>query len=253
MSELANELRMTSSGLEDLPFPYAFPHPPDSPTTSPSDPDAKSPESHAELNSWMFYLSETSLRRIGNEIIWMLYDGPPSSWVKDIASVHKQAEQLDQKVVAWMDNLPKDLRIEGSIFELTNELGLHVRTRYIVWRAWIFRPFLYYMIHAPQSELLKHRKNIEPLASSCLDYSMQGINDATHHHRHHGSWYTARVAFGGALILLAAARVNSIAMPQGWEAAVQRAMHTMDRWSGESKNMEASLKIVKKLWDAAQE
>ncbi|KAJ3461941.1 hypothetical protein MRS44_010494 [Fusarium solani] len=250
--ELANELRVTSSGLEDLPFPYAFPHPPES-STSPAELDDKTPGNRSQLNSWMYYLSETSLRRIGNEIIWTLYGQSPTAWMRDIVTTQRQAEQLDQKVTAWVNNLPKALQVEEPIFESTNELGLHVRSRYLTSQAWIFQPFLYFMIHAPQTELIKHRKDIEPLAFTCLEASMGMINDATHHHRHHGTWYTARIAFGAALCLLAAARVNSIAMPPGWKASVQQAMHVLSRWSAESRNLQVSLEILRAEWDAVSE
>ncbi|KAI8715718.1 Zn(2)-C6 fungal-type domain-containing protein [Fusarium sp. LHS14.1] len=250
--ELANELRVTSSGLEDLPFPYAFPHPPES-STSPTELDDESPGNRSQLNSWMYYLSETSLRRIGNEIIWNLYDQSPTAWMRDIVTTQRRAEQLDQKITAWVSNLPKALRVEEPIFESTNELGLHVRSRYLTSQAWIFQPFLYFMIHAPQTEILKHRKDIEPLAFTCLEASMGMINDATHHHRHHGTWYTARIAFGAALCLLAAARVNSIAMPPGWKASVQQAMHVLSRWSAESRNLQVSLEILRAEWDAVSE
>ncbi|RSL48318.1 hypothetical protein CEP51_015648 [Fusarium floridanum] len=250
--ELANELRVTSSGLEDLPFPYAFPHPPES-SNSPAELDDKSSGNRSKLNSWMFYLSETSLRRIGNEIIYNLYGQSPTEWMRDIVTTQRQAEQLDQKVTAWVNNLPKALQVEEPIFESTNELGLHVRTRFLTSQAWIFQPCLYFMIHAPQTELLKHRKDIEPLALTCLEASMGLINDATHHHRHHGTWYTARIAFGAALCLLAAARVNSIAMPPGWKASVQQAMHVLSRWSGESRNLQVSLEILRAEWDAVSE
>lgn len=109
------------------------------------------------------------------------------------------------------------------------------------------------MIHAPQTELIKHRKDIEPLALTCLEASMGMINDATHHHRHHGTWYTARIAFGAALCLLAAARVNSIAMPPGWKASVQQAMRVLGRWSAESRNLQVSLEILRAEWDAVSE
>ncbi|OLN97276.1 Positive regulator of purine utilization 6 [Colletotrichum chlorophyti] len=247
--ELANELRVASTGLENLPFPYAFPRPP---VVTPNSSENLDVDPN-DLHSWMYYLSETSLRRIGNEIIWSFYSQHPSQWVRNISSMQIQVDQLNQKLGAWINNLPSDLRVTGSIFDSTNELGLHVRSRYLMCQTWLLLPFLYFMIHGPQSLLLQHRKDVEPLAHECLQSSIKSIEDATYHHRHHGLWYTLRITFSGAVCLLAAAQVNSIPMPYGWEDAVQTAMRTLKRWSSDSKNLQASLEILLRLWEATQE
>lgn len=88
---------MTTVGLEHMPFPYAFPQPPANAASPPSDTDVDT----SQLSSWMYYLSETSLRRIGNEIASAFYTQCPSTWIKDISSLHVQVEQLSQKLDTW--------------------------------------------------------------------------------------------------------------------------------------------------------
>lgn len=151
-----------------------------------------------------------------------------------------------------MDNLPDDLRIDGPVSKSTNELGLHVRSRYLMCRTWIFRPFLYFMVHSPQSALQHHRKDVEPPAYMCLEASIELINDVTYHHRHHGIWYTVRCALGAALVILAAAQVDSFALPWGWQAAVQDAMRTLGMWTNESPSLKAGLDILERLWGSMQ-
>src|SRR4051812_21826869 len=102
-----------------------------------------------------------------------------------------------------MANLPQTLLVGSRPLESTNELGLHIRSRYLQCRSWIFRPFLYIMVHATPATLAVHRTNIEPLAYACLESCMDCINDVTFHHRHHGTWYMVRGAFASALLLLA--------------------------------------------------
>lgn len=114
-------------------------------------------------------------------------------------------------------------------------------------RYWIFQPFVYFMIHATQAELLRHRMLVEPLGYAGLEAAMGMVNDATHHHRHHGTWYTARLALGGALTLMAAAKINSITMPSGWLGAVRQAERIMAIWSPESRNLQVSLEILQRI------
>lgn len=95
LSELANELRIKSSGLEDMQFPHAFPAPPVGMATE------DRPIVQNELTSWMYYLSETSLRRICNEVVWTLYDRHTTFWVEHITSVQAHAERLEQKLETW--------------------------------------------------------------------------------------------------------------------------------------------------------
>ncbi|SPJ85586.1 uncharacterized protein FTOL_11367 [Fusarium torulosum] len=98
IDELSNELRTTTVGLEHLAFPYAFPQPPaqNGPSSS-----LASGGSARKLESWMYYLSETSQRRVGNEIIWTLYNQEPMAWTKDIPGLCARAQQLLDKLDAW--------------------------------------------------------------------------------------------------------------------------------------------------------
>lgn len=93
-SELANELRVRSSGLEDLAFPHAFPKP---------QVDIEShPETHSrEMKSWLFYLSETSMRRLCKQVAWTLYDQAPTAWLADITQYQRHAEELSLRLQAW--------------------------------------------------------------------------------------------------------------------------------------------------------
>lgn len=147
---------------------------------------------------------------------------------------------LDQR----MANLHQTLRIESGHSESTNELGLHIRSRYLQCRSWIFRPFLYIMVHATPATLAEHRKDIEPLAYACLESCMDCINDVTFHHRHHGTWYMVRVAFASALVLLAAAKARFVSMPPHWKDAIRRTFYILNCWNADCKNLQVSTEIL---------
>ncbi|WJG35741.1 uncharacterized protein FOBCDRAFT_186363 [Fusarium oxysporum Fo47] len=240
--ELSNELRTTTVGLEHLAFPYAFPQPPaQNGPSSPFDSGANA----GQLESWMYYLSETSLRRVGNEIISTLYSQEPLIWKEDIPGLCVRAQQLLDKLDAWVCNLPNELRVAEPISESSNELGLHVRSRYLLYRSWALRPLLYIMIHASQSDLLQYRSIAEPLAYDCLVSCIDSINDVTYHHRHHGTWYTLRVVVSSALSIKAASRVNTMNLPPGWQDEVRKALSILESWSTEAGDLRTSLEIIK--------
>jgi hypothetical protein len=160
-----------------------------------------------------------------------------------IHSCHKCHRPTDS--VIRMYNLPNELRVAEPISESSNELGLHVRSRYLLYRSWALRPLLYIMIHASQSDLLQHRSIAEPLAYNCLVSCIDSINDVTYHHRHHGTWYTLRVVVSSALSIKAASRVNTMNLPPGWQDEVRKALSILESWSTEAGDLRASLDIIK--------
>lgn len=146
-----------------------------------------------------------------------------------------------------MANLPQTLLIGPESPESTNELGLHIRSRYLQCQSWIFRPFLYIMVHATPATLAEYRKDIEPLAYNCLELCMDCINDVTFHHRHHGTWYMVRGAFGSALLLLAGAKAGYVSMPPNWKKAIRRTLAILNRWNADCRNLQISTNILEAL------
>lgn len=146
-----------------------------------------------------------------------------------------------------MAHLPQTLRVESRPSESKNELGLHIRSRYLQCRMWIFRPFLHIMVHATPATLAEHRHHIEPLASTCLDSCMECINDVTFHHRHHGTWYVVRGAFASSLLLMAAAKAGSVSMPSAWREGVNRTIKIIKLWDGHCRNLQISGEILETL------
>ncbi|CCT76102.1 uncharacterized protein FFUJ_12049 [Fusarium fujikuroi IMI 58289] len=93
ISELSNELRTTTVGLDQLAFPYAFPQPP---AQNESSTALDSGGNAGQLKNWMYYLSETSLRRVGSEIISTMYSKEPGNWKEDIPEVTNVPDWLTE-------------------------------------------------------------------------------------------------------------------------------------------------------------
>jgi hypothetical protein len=149
-----------------------------------------------------------------------------------------------------MAHLPHPLVIERSPLETTNELGLHIRSRYLMCRSWIHQPFLHFLIHAAAHQLEDHEAKVETMASICLQCAIEVTNDVTAHHRHHGTWFVVRMLASNALVLLAAAVSQAIAMPDGWGIAVQRVIEHVGCWEEDSDDLRVTKNLLVDIFAA---
>lgn len=113
-SEVRAELQIVASGLETLHLPYDFPSPPEQTQHGYQDPSpgqtnlkymfsGSSSESGdpERVRSWMFYLAETSLRRIFGRIISAIYKNGESFWVQNIQMLVDQAQECSDDLRKW--------------------------------------------------------------------------------------------------------------------------------------------------------
>jgi hypothetical protein len=144
-------------------------------------------------------------------------------------------------------HVPPSLRVDNSDAQSTNELGLHVRSRYRSTRVLIHRPFLYLIVHDKVPPTHQRRALIEHYAQECIESCIVSINDTTYHHRHHGTWYTARIAFNCALCILAAAKSTRMSISNSWHAAILRTITILRFWEGEAINLQLSRQVLESL------
>lgn len=105
-------------------------------------------------------------------------------------------------------------------------------------RSWIRQPFVYFLIHAtPQQLEGEDGAQVEALALEGLRCAIEITNDVTLHHRHHGTWFVLRIVAQNALILLAAAKSQTIALPEGWMLAVRRVIEYIELWAGDGGDL----------------
>jgi hypothetical protein len=136
-----------------------------------------------------------------------------------------------------MAHLPRTLSVETPLSQTKNELSLHVRSRYLMCRSWIHQPFIYFLIHATQQQLEENGPRVEVLALEGLRCAIEITKDVTLHHRHHGTWFVLRIVAQNALVLLAAAKSQTITLPDGWALAVQRAIDYIGFWAENSGDL----------------
>ncbi|KAJ5646394.1 hypothetical protein N7490_002766 [Penicillium lividum] len=248
--ELRAELRIPSSGLEGVNFPYLFPDPPmisEDTDSSQSSPLVRPESKTVQIKEWMYYSAETSLRRFHNDISESLYKHGPNYWLNNVHSASEQAVELGNQLELWVSHLPKELRINGPVTTSTDELALHIRTRALLCQIRIHRPCLYYIIHTPP-EKREQSAYASRSASLCLDNCVLLLHDVTYHHRHHGTWYVLRNGLEAAFCLLAAVRSQQIPVSDKWHEAVQRAFWFLEMWKHECPNLEISFAILHRAY-----
>jgi hypothetical protein len=137
-----------------------------------------------------------------------------------------------------MAHLPPTLLVEPALSYTKDELSLHVRSRYLMCRSWIHQPFIHFLIHTTSQQLEgEDRAQVEALALEGLHCALEITNDVTLHHRHHGTWFVLRIVAQNAMVLLAAARSQTIALPEGWMLAVHRVIEYIELWAGNSGDL----------------
>ena len=218
----------------------------------PSRPRLGSTLGREQEQSWFYYLSEISLRRIGNRVINAFYHDldHDNVWMcMDVAAMISVAEEFMHLLNQWHNGLPPLVRFnEETLHEIPREeLPFMLRARMLEIRSWIFRPFLFYAVHHSPADT--QQAILLPWVEQALHNSVLLIETSSLRHRHHGVWYTNRVSANSALTILLAAKRN-LELPNGWRNAVQLAVETLFYWEAEGPgDMRKARLILEELLD----
>lgn len=234
--EIRVQIDVPQSDLCKLDYPFLFPSPP-----TPASP-ADAPENHlhahdlasaastpsqllslastcgsesSEEQTWFYYLSEIALRRIENRVLNAFYKEDPRHWVQmDLAVMISAAQEIESQMETWYASMPPSIRLDNDGHQPSDELRYATQGRNLLIRGLLYRPFLYYVIHAPEKvqarwELATPLQDfVQKSLASCVDFN----NDHALTHRHHGTWYTLREGISTAFMLLAAHAASIIAI-----------------------------------------
>ncbi|EDN99187.1 hypothetical protein SS1G_14047 [Sclerotinia sclerotiorum 1980 UF-70] len=176
---------------------------------------------------------------------------PPTSF----ASVNDSRQEVSEvgfeilQEQAWHASLPEQIQFNDSI-ETDHELRFTLRTRAMEVKAWLYRPFLYYIIHQIiHQSSSKVPERVRQLAQKAIDGSIHWILLRHNRHRHHGSWFVGRLILSSALSILAAVkaklRLDSL---DNWKEIVLEAITTMKFWADESSDFAVGSVVLEKLF-----
>lgn len=246
-SELLPELGLQRSGLQHLGPTTSFPQPPDSSIMmSPSPPTGFSvPGDGAEQSGWYFYLAEISIRRTLPEMITLMYEATPRSWLEDIDKFLPRHAECHRQIVEMQNHLPIGLH-SNDVEMPPNELAFFLRSRFLECQLLILQPFLYYVVHNTTSSA---NAAAVQLAQDSLFYCAQSIRNAAMLNRHGGTWFALRGTFTAGMMLLAAVLDSEhLKMLEDWEKLAQSALETLRLWSSGVSDVQAMQRVLEKVY-----
>ncbi|KAM9883608.1 vegetative cell wall protein gp1 [Verticillium dahliae] len=257
--ELRAEMDLPNSSLASFNFPDMHPSPPDMDTPSSDPVDQTNPSAGQQPSvpsrlsaslilqqeeSWYYYLTEITLRRIANDILNEFYQNGHEGWnTETIGFMAQAARGFEQQLSDWYDGLPPPIRFDD--LELCpRELPYMVKGRVYEIKTWLYRPFLYYAIHNPLGA--PHRAMVQPLVDQAISWHLSGIRGEPLSHRHHGSWYGVRVAATCAFVVLAAVKSGKFTMPVGvdWRADIRQCIERMRFWEEEGPGITRAIQVL---------
>ncbi|KAL2840406.1 hypothetical protein BJY01DRAFT_236758 [Aspergillus pseudoustus] len=272
--EIRQEFDTPVSGLAALAYPHMFPCPP-TPDQAINDElgdgneSIPTPASNSSLlslthgtlreveeQSWYYYLSEIALRRIANRVWQYFYQEDHTSWSHmNIYTSAAVVGDLEMQLENWNSTVPSNFR-GLSTSDGSEELGTMIRGRYIGLKSYLYRPFLYYVIHHPDCKPETYRI-LEPLAMKAITTIIESITFGRFYHRHHGTWFCCREVTSYALLLLAAHKSGLTTSGQldspheglGYAELVKICVDVLRYWQADSPDIAKSREVVELLRD----
>lgn len=251
-SELLAELPLRSTGIEDyVRNDSVLPTPPDISTEEYETRGAQYTELHSwqEEQSWFFYLAEISLRRTINDMLWLLISKGESYWLSHIDSMEKDYQETERQISAWYAHLPHSIRFDPAGLA-GNEFAFYLQGRFFEWKACALRPFLYYVLHRPESNGLSQLTKFH--ANEHLSVCASAIVNFQRHHRHGGTWFACRRSFTYALCIMGAVikADPDLLPPFEWRSLISIAIATLVKWESQSADVYAMRDLLERMFQA---
>ncbi|CAO2658431.1 Nn.00g061540.m01.CDS01 [Neocucurbitaria sp. VM-36] len=235
--ELRSELDLPHSSLADLEYPDMYPSPPNS--------RAADEISEQQEQSWFYYLTEITLRRISNRVVNTLYASDYRCWNEEkLPSMIKAAEQFNEQLQEWYSSVPEPIRFSEDAFH-TEELPYMVQLRFISLQLLVYQPFLHYAIHNPNHA--RQHPAVRPMAERALSTCLRTIHDDNLHHRHHGSWLYTRWVITAALTIIASAASRTVQTPPNWREVVCALIDRLRYWEAEGPGVARAVQLLEDM------
>ncbi|KAF5027830.1 hypothetical protein F66182_57 [Fusarium sp. NRRL 66182] len=242
--ELRAEISIPNSSLADVRFSDMHPSPPNLGEEAVSPGLGSSPQDkqcRQQEQSWFYYLTEITLRRMANRVLNLLYSADHTMWIKDsIVLMAEEAEQIHKQLREWYTKLPPLIQFSDDI--PTEELPYHVRGRVLEIQTWIYAPFLYYTIHSPPDA--PHRDRVKPLVEESIPHILSVMRGEPSRLRHHGTWYNLRLTTMRCLLIIGAARCGTVSVPEDWRREVQLVISRLKYWAPEGPGTNRCIEVL---------
>ncbi|KAK9434963.1 Zn(2)-C6 fungal-type DNA-binding domain protein [Metarhizium brunneum] len=216
-------------------YPPFFPASPVLPPGSAGGPDSEALRSRA---SWLFYLAETSLRRLTSRLCSEMLNLRQrySSNTTFLDVLADMTPEYGAQAEGWSESLPEELSVRTAIAE--DDIAKSVlRGKLINLDEIIYWPFVMASLSALSSGRVM-KPQLEELVKRGLDTHRHQIhaNEPGFFHRHHGGFFMIRACTRSALILVAAAKSGST-IPPHWDEAAGKVIGMLAYWEEEDRDV----------------
>lgn len=256
--ELRTEIDCPNSSLADVHYADLHPSPPvlevddvDAASESPSQgrttrsqniPRTAVASQQQQEQTWFYYLTEITLRRIANRVLNLLYVGDVDSWTESALLFKIEAvEQFEEQLDECCTGLPPLIQFDNDHVP-EEELPYLIRCRVLEIKIWMYTPFLYYAVHSPSGVPLQDR--MQNFAKKGVSLGILRLKEEPKRHRHHGTWYNLRNLFTNCLCTLAAVRSGRVAVPEGWRENVEAVVQGMRYWEIEGPGILRAIQVL---------
>ncbi|KAH6884451.1 hypothetical protein B0T10DRAFT_130882 [Thelonectria olida] len=250
-SELAPELGLQTSDLRQFGNPCLFPSPPETLSIDQAhhaEDGFLADHSEAEERGWFFYLAEISLRRTINDALDLLYRKDEKHWMNNIKLLVSQHEEQERQVLLWHSSLPTPIQFPDTK-PAEHELSFYLQGRFLEWRLYLLRPFIYYALHNPLDPATGPQ--VIALAQKGMSVCAEMIPRYMYHHRHGGTWFVMRHLWTCAVLVLAAvAHKGDVLPPENWRHLADMALTALDRWASQAADIQHMLIVLRELYQA---
>lgn len=163
--------------------------------------------------------------------------------LKNTCITHLKMLRICANMAARYETLPPLIRFPNEGVP-NRELPYMVQGRVLEIKCALYRPFLYYAIHA--SADAPYQDMVRPLVDKAVHWHLQLVQSVPKRHRHHGTWFGLRSCATCALGIIAAAKCGTIAMPPDvdWRALVFEFLERMKYWKDEGPGFSRVMEVL---------
>lgn len=228
-------------------YPMFFPTPP---SLSEAESVRSADSAYREQQSWFFYLTEISLRRLSSRIASeMTVLAQQADYI--LQSLADALPDFESDLGAWIDALPPLMRLDTPS-ELDDVCKFVIRGHVANVYEMLYWPFLLPYLDA-QNELWATSASPDhflPLSQNALQKHVDRIwvNKPGFKHRHHGTWPMVCSCSRSALVLIKCAAHGGIPSPPSWRKAVQEVLELNRYWQPESADAYHRLPIMEQAF-----
>lgn len=171
-----------------------------------------------------------------------------------LSDLTKAVGELEFQLDQWYASIPESMKfpLDDKPMSLSEELKIHLRSRYLYCVEMIYRPFIFHVFShtpgTPQFDLATSPPFVD-YARKCLQVSVSFVLSTRHDLRHAGTWYVVRLAFLAASLLLGASTLRDYVdlLPDRAADAIDWVQGYLEYWAPHAASTRRMLELLMEM------